>query len=130
VTATDHPLVAVVDDEAGVRTMLRRVLRQADFEVAVFASGEDFIASLALRVPACVILDVHMPGLSGFDVKSRLRAMGCDVPAIFITASDDRALDRSVLDAGGVLLLRKPFASDRLLETVNVALRGASPGMS
>ena len=129
-TATDHPLVAVVDDEAGVRTMLRRVLRQADFEVAVYASGEDFLASLALRVPACVILDIHMPGLSGFDVKSRLRAVGCDVPAIFITASDDRALDRSVLDAGGVLLLRKPFASDRLLETVNVALRGASPGMS
>ena len=129
-TGTDHPLVAVVDDEAGVRTMLRRVLRQADFEVAVFASGEDFLASLALRVPACVILDIHMPGLSGFDVKSRLHAMGCDVPAIFITASDDRALDRWVLDAGGVLLLRKPFASDRLLETVNVALRGASPGMS
>ena len=67
---TDHPLVAVVDDEAGVRTMLRRVLRQADFEVAVFASGEDFLASLALRVPACVILDVHMLGLSGFYASS------------------------------------------------------------
>ena len=120
----------MVDDEGGVRTMLRRVLRQADFEVAAFASGEDFLASLPLRVPACVILDVHMPGLSGFDVKSQLRAMGCDVPAIFITASDDRALDRSVLDAGGVLLLRKPFASDRLLETVTVALRGAFPDVS
>lgn len=129
-TGTDQPLVAVVDDESGVRTMLRRVLRQADYEVAAFASGEDFLDSLALRVPACVILDVHMPRLSGFDVKSRLRAMGCDVPAIFITASDDRTLDRSVLDAGGVLLLRKPFPSERLLEAVNAALRGASTGMS
>ena len=108
---TGRHFIAVVDDQGGVRTMLRRVLRQADFEVAAFASGEDFLASLPLRVPACVILDVHMPGLSGFDMNSQLRAMGYDVPAIFITASDDRALDRSVLDAGGVLLLRKPFAS-------------------
>ena len=108
--------------------MLGRVLRHADYEVAAFASGEDFLASLALRVPACVILDVHMPGLSGFDVKSRLRAMGCDVPAIFITASDDRALDRSVLDAGGALaaaqaVCERPAAGRQL----NVALRGASP---
>ena len=110
--------------------MLGRVLRHADYEVAAFASGEDFLASLALRLPACVILDVHMPGLSGFDVKSRLRATNRDVPAIFITASDDRTLDRSVLDLGGLSLLRKPFASDRLLEALSAALRGSATGVS
>src|SRR5262245_67840 len=94
--------------------MLRRVLRQANYEVAAFASGEDFLASLAVRVPACVILDVHMPGLSGFDVLAQLRSTGRIVPAVLITASDDRGLDRAVRDAGGVALLHKPFASDEL----------------
>jgi FixJ family two-component response regulator len=130
VTSTDRPLIAVVDDEAGVRTMLRRVLRHADYEVAAFASGEDFLASLAAHVPGCVVLDVHMPGLSGLEAHSRMRSLGFAVPAIFITASDDRTLDHKVLDAKGVALLRKPFPSDRLLEAVDSALRGGSTGMS
>ena len=120
--ANERAAIAVVDDEAGVRTMVRRVLRQANYEVAAFPSGDDFLASLAVRVPACVILDVHMPGLSGFDVLAQLRTTGRIVPAVLITASDDRALDRAVLDAGGVALLHKPFASDELLETVNATL--------
>lgn len=128
-TGTGQALIAVVDDEAGVRTMLRRVLRHADYEVAAFASGEELLASLAARVPACVVLDIHMPGLSGLEVQLRMRGLGFAVPAIFITASDDRTLDRAVLDAGGVALLRKPFPSDRLLEAVNAALRDASTGL-
>ena len=121
-TVTVQPLIAVVDDEAGVRTMLRRVLRLADFDVAAFASGEAFLGSLADRVPACVVLDVHMPEMSGFDVKSRLLAMGRDVPTVFITASDDRILDRAVRDARGTALLRKPFASSELLDAVRATL--------
>ena len=127
VTGTAQPLIAVIDDEAGVRTMLRRVLRHADYEVAAFASGEEFLASLSARVPACVILDVRMPGLTGFETHTRMRSQGFAAPAIFITASEDHALDRAVADADGVALLRKPFASDRLLEAVDRALRG---GMS
>lgn len=126
---TADPLIAVVDDEAGVRTMLRRVLRQADYDVAAFASGEDLLASLAARVPACVVLDVHMPGLSGFEVESRLRAMGHSIPVVFITASEDRALDQRARDAHGAALLRKPFGSDVLLAAVATALRHA-PGSS
>jgi FixJ family two-component response regulator len=127
VTDTAQPFIAVVDDEAGVRTMLRRVLRHADYEVAVFASGEDFLASLATHTPACVILDVHMPGLSGLEAHARMRSQGFAVPAIFITASEDRTLDRAVQDAGGVALLRKPFPSNGLLETVDRALCASGP---
>jgi FixJ family two-component response regulator len=130
VTSKRQQLIAVVDDEAGVRTMLRRVLRHAEYEVAAFASGEDFLAALAACVPACVVLDVHMPGLSGFETQSRMRSLGFAVPAVFITASEDRALDRAAREAGGVALLRKPFASDRLLEAVDAALRGTATGMS
>ena len=117
------PAIAVVDDEAPVRTMLRRVLRLAGYEVAAFASGEEFLSSLAERVPACVLLDVHMPQLSGFDVQSRLSAMHADVPVIFITASDDPALEKLVLEAKGLELLRKPFSSERLLSAVAAALK-------
>ena len=116
-------VIAVVDDEASVRTMLGRVLRLADYEVAAFASGEEFLASLPERIPACVLLDVHMPGLSGLDTQSRLRATHSDIPVIFITASDDPGLDQLVLEAHGLDLLRKPFASERLLGAVAAALK-------
>ena len=114
--------IAVVDDEASVRTMLGRLLRLADYEVAAFTCGEEFIAALDKRRPDCVILDVHMPGLSGLDVQSRLSAAHVNIPVIFITASDDLALDRTVKEAGGIRLLRKPFASDDLLQAIGVAL--------
>ncbi len=118
------PYVAVVDDEASVRTALGRLLRLADYEVAAFASGEAFLASLATRRPDCAIIDIHMDGLSGFDVRRRgSRAAHGDVPVVFITASDDAALDRSVAEAGGVTLLRKPFSNDALVEAVGAALR-------
>ena len=120
--------IAVVDDEAPVRTMLGRLLRLADYEVASFACGDEFIASLPTRRPDCIILDVHMPGLSGFDVQSRISAAGIDIPVVFITASDDLALDAKVRQAGGVKLLRKPFSNDILLEAVGAALQGKPSG--
>ena len=121
--ASADSFIAVVDDESPVRTMLGRVLRLADYRVNAFASGEEFLASLIGRLPACAILDVHMPGLSGLDVHAHMRATRIEVPVVFITASDDPALDRLVLEAGAVGLLRKPFSSDELLEAVGAALR-------
>ena len=120
---SDGPYVAVVDDEASVRTALGRLLRLADYEVAAFASGDAFLASLAARLPACAVIDIHMDGLSGFETKARLAAAHGDVPVVFITASDDAALERSVADAGGVTLLRKPFSNDALIEAVDTALK-------
>jgi FixJ family two-component response regulator len=117
------PLIAVVDDEAPVRAMLGRVLRLADYEVVAFGSGEEFLDSLTTRVPACVILDVHMPGLSGFDAAARLRGARREVPIVFITASDDAALDKAASVAGGSVLLRKPFPADTLLAEIDAALR-------
>jgi FixJ family two-component response regulator len=116
------PLIAVVDDEAPVRTMLRRALRFAGFEVATFASGEEFLDALPNRLPACAILDVHLPGLSGLEVERRVRAQRVRVPVVLITASDDPALDRSAAAAGAIRLLRKPFSTDALLAAVRCAV--------
>lgn len=123
-----HPLIAVVDDEASVRTMLRRALRLADYEVAEYASGEAFLQSRPARMPVCVILDLHLQGLSGLAVAQRLRAGGPHLPFILITASDDPAIDAAAAEAGAVRLLRKPFSTDVLLAAVRdaeaMAMRG------
>ena len=102
--------------------MLRRVLHLADYEVATFESGEDFLRSLEFKVPACVILDVHMPRLSGLDVQSRLRTSHSRVPIVLISASTDPVLDKVVLQTDVVKLLRKPFFSSELLDAVSDAL--------
>jgi FixJ family two-component response regulator len=125
-----EPCIAIVDDEAPVCVALGRLLRLADYEVATFGSGEEFLASLATRHPACVVLDVNMPGLSGFEVQSRLCASHIGLPVVFITASDDRTPAEAALKLGGVRLLRKPFSNDELLEAVGAALHRVPPGAS
>ncbi len=120
-----HPYayIALVDDEACMRTALCRLLRLADFEVIAFPSGEAFLASLGARRPDCMILDMHMPGLSGLDVQARLRAAHIKIPVVFMTAADDLALDQVVQEAGGARLLRKPFSDAELLRAIGAALR-------
>ena len=116
------PFIAVVDDEVSVRTALGRLLRLADYHVAAFGSGDAFLASMAAHRFDCVILDLHMPGMSGLDVQVRLRK-DFDVPVVFITASDDVGLGQTSLAAGAVRLLRKPFSNDALLDAVRLALQ-------
>ena len=114
--------VALVDDEAPVRVALGRLLRLADFTVLAFASGEAFLDSLAERLPDCVLLDLHLPGLTGLQVQARLRESGLRLPLVFITASDDAELARQALDAGGLCVLHKPFGNEALLDAVRLAL--------
>ena len=87
----------------------------------MFGSGEEFLVSLTAWRADCAILDVHMPGLSGFDIRARLCAAHIDLPVVFITASDDIALDQAAIHAGGALL-RKPFPNTALLDVVEAAL--------
>jgi FixJ family two-component response regulator len=112
-----------VDDDAAVRLALGRLLRIAGYEVGSFESGAELLESLAARPPDCLILDVHLPGLSGFEIQARLRSCGFDPPAVFITAAEDPGLADKVKEAGGVRLLRKPFSNEVLVEAVTAALR-------
>ncbi|MEJ8852492.1 response regulator transcription factor [Variovorax rhizosphaerae] len=104
-------LIAVVDDESAIRTMLARVLRLAQIRVAQFSSGELLMATLPAHLPACVIIGVHMPGMTGLEVLSRMRSADLQVPDVLITASDDVSLPRLASEAGATQLLRKPFSS-------------------
>jgi FixJ family two-component response regulator len=116
------PFIAVVDDESAVRSMLGRLLRLANYQVSAFSSGGEFLASLNDHSPACAIVDINMPELSGLEVQSRMRAAHIRVPVVLITAVQDPAFEQSAADVGAVTLLRKPFSSDELLRAVDVAL--------
>jgi FixJ family two-component response regulator len=116
--------IALVDDEAPVRVALGRLLRLANYEVFAYATGEEFLAGLAECRPDCALLDVHLPGLTGLEVQTRLRSGHSHLPVVFITASEDPAVDRDVAEAGGAgRLLRKPFSNDELLASITAAMR-------
>ena len=117
-----RPLVAVVDDEASIRKALRRLLNASDLDCVLYASGREFLDSLRERVPDCVVLDLHMPGLTGLDVARELQGGVAKVPAIIITAHDDPENRTQCLSAGVSDYLRKPLESTVLLQAVEKAM--------
>src|SRR6266849_6300849 len=88
---SEHPLIAVVDDDASVRGALQRLLRLEGFRTVVFASAEDFLHAGQLQETACLIVDVRMPRMSGLELQRQLATTHCPIPLIFITAHGDVA---------------------------------------
>jgi FixJ family two-component response regulator len=119
-------LVAIVDDEESVRKALRRLFRSVGMEVDTFSSGQEFLASLADRQPDCLLLDYHMPGLTGIEVQQQLVDQGYDVPAIVLTAHDQPGLDAKLLDAGIAAYFTKPVDDRELLEAIAKAVSRAN----
>jgi len=115
-------LMAVIDDDASVRKALARLLHACGYEVKVFASGAEFLESSQAEAPDCMVLDVHMPSVSGLDVQAALLERGMDVPIIFITAYDDNALRARALQQGAVAYLRKPLTEQALLAAIATAV--------
>jgi FixJ family two-component response regulator len=112
------PLIAVVDDEASVRKALGRLLRAAGFESHPFASGHDFLQACHKYPPDCVVLDMHMPGMSGLEVLRRMNDSGLFLPMVLITADDEQGRCQRLLDAGAVAWLRKPVDGPQLIQSV------------
>ena len=119
-------LIAVVDDDESVRRATRRLLRAAGFEAETYASGTEFLEAIKHSRPSCVIVDLHMPGMSGLEVQSRLAVSGFEIPVLFITAYDDPGARDRALQAGAVSYLRKPFTEEALLQAIDSAISGAS----
>lgn len=115
-------LVAIVDDEEPIRKALKRLLRSAGMNVETFPSGVEFLESLATQLPDCVVLDLHMPAINGFDVQARLAQSGVNVPVVIITGHDsDETRDRA-LSGFPVAYLRKPVNDQALLDAIELAL--------
>ena len=116
------PYVAIVDDEEPVRKALKRLLRASGLEAESFASGKDFLEASALREPDCVLLDLHMPRMSGLQVLRALQAARRALPTVIITAHDAPETREQCLAAGAAAYLRKPFEEHELLDTITAAL--------
>ena len=113
--------IAVVDDEEAVRRALQRLMLSVGFTVKTFGAGADFLASLGTHSPDCVVLDLHMPEMSGFDVQAQLQSSGYDVPVVIITGHDTPGSEERAIRAGAVAYLRKPVDDKLLLEAVVAA---------
>jgi FixJ family two-component response regulator len=116
-------LIAVVDDEEAVRLALARMLRASQFEVNAYASGPEFLESLASAVPDCVVLDFQMPGMTGREVQRALTLAGQRVPVVVVTAHDQPALREQCLADGAVAYLAKPLRRDILIQAIDSAVR-------
>ncbi len=115
-------LIAVVDDDVSVRRALARLLRAAGYRTETFADAEAFLAHLATHRPACLILDVRMPGMSGLELHDHLIAERRAIPTVFITGHGDSRMAARAIAAGAAGFLLKPFEDEQLLEAVGGAV--------
>ncbi len=119
----ERPIVYVVDDDPSVRRALVRLIRAAGLDAAASESARDFLASDHSRRPACLVLDVRLPGMSGPELQRRIAASEPDLRVVVITAHVDDPLRRQILETGAVAFLTKPFDDEELLEAIDRALR-------
>jgi FixJ family two-component response regulator len=120
--STEKLLIAVVDDEENVRRALQRLFRSAGMDVETFPSGAEFLEALKTREPDCVVLDLHMPGVNGFEVQARFTEAAISVPVIVITGHDTEESRCRALGAGAFAYLRKPVDDEILLEAIQAAV--------
>ena len=116
-------LVVIVDDDESVRESLPHLLTELGFAAQAFASAEDFLASDVVWQTRCLILDIAMPGMSGFGLQEELSRRRCAIPIVFITAHEDETVRPRLLEFGAVDCLFKPFSGQALRDAVRTALR-------
>jgi FixJ family two-component response regulator len=114
-------LIAVIDDDDSFRIALRESLCSLGYDAHGFASAEEFLAGGGAEPYDCVITDIHMPRMSGFDLKRELVAHDVSVPVIMTTADDEPELEAGAAAVGAVSLLRKPFEAEILTECLERA---------
>ena len=119
-----QPVVAVLDDEPEMRKALRRLLAPRGLRVEEYASGDEFLATLGSCPMDCILLDLQMPGLNGFEVLETLRAHQIPVPVIVITAHDELGTAERVRSLGAFAYFKKPVERDSLLLAIAEAMAG------
>jgi FixJ family two-component response regulator len=120
--STAQRRISIVDDDASIREALTSLMRAVRYNVDSFGSAEEFLASGLANEIACLILDVYLPGMDGFELQSRLRTDGHGVPIIFITAHADEGSRRRALENGAVDLLGKPVRREILFKALHSAI--------
>ena len=120
--ATPEAAVFVVDDDTSVREALRGLLRSAGFVVETFGSAQEFLARPPSDLPACLVLDVGLPDLSGLDLQQRMAQLNREMPIVFITGHGDVPTSVRAMKAGAIEFLTKPFGERQLLDAIRQAI--------
>src|SRR3954451_15267570 len=120
-------VVAIVDDDSSVRSALTRLIRSCGFQVESFSSGGEFLRSIDDHEPDCVVLDVNMPEMNGWEVQSHLSRANADIPVIVISGEQDPGALARAKRNGAQHYLRKPVDADLLLGAIRNAI--ASRGL-
>ena len=115
--------IAIVDDDASVRKALRRLMKTAGYDAIAFKSAEVFLESEAKDHSNCLILDVHLPGMSGLELLAKLTQAGSPCPIVFISAFDDESAREQAINRGAISFLPKPLDGEVLLEVIGNAVR-------
>jgi len=116
-------MVFAVDDDASMREALARLFRSIGMRAQVFASARDFLTYQRPDAPACLVLDVRLPELSGLDLQRELATTNFAIPIIFITGHGDIPMSVQAMKAGAVEFLTKPFRDQELLDAIHEAIR-------
>ena len=119
---TSDAIVFVIDDDESMREALKSLIRSVGLSIETFASAHEFLQSRRPDIPACLILDVRMPGLSGLDLQRELSEANINIPIIFITGHGDIPMSVRAMKAGAVEFLTKPFRDQDLLDAIQQAL--------
>jgi FixJ family two-component response regulator len=119
--AFDKRQIFIVDDDESVCRALKLLMMTYGFVVDVFSSAEIFFSAIPNSAPGCLILDIHLPGINGWDAKKRLRESGSDRSVIMITADKEEGLTERAFKAGAIGLLQKPFRDLELVNLINRA---------
>lgn len=117
-----QPVVLVVDDDIEIRESLRDLFSSVDLETVTFASTRELLDSQLPDRPACLVLDLRLPGSSGLDLQKHLNQMGAQIPIVFLTGHADVSTSVRAMKAGAVDFLPKPFRDQELLDAVMAAL--------
>jgi FixJ family two-component response regulator len=116
------PVVVVVDDDSSFRNFLTRLVSTIGLKVVPFASAEEFLAAPLPDGPACLVLDVQMPGLSGLDLQRQMTQGGRTLPIVFMTGHGDIPMTVEAMKAGAVGFLSKPFRNQDMLDAIREGL--------
>jgi FixJ family two-component response regulator len=116
------PIVFVVDDDPSVRRAIKRLIGSVGLQVEPFGSAQEFLQSTRPDVPACLVLDIRLPGINGLDFQRQLAEANIHIPIVFITGHGDIPMSVRAMKAGAVEFLTKPFRDQDLLDAVQVAL--------
>ena len=122
VSTADDQIVYVIDDDQDVRNMLYSLFRSVGQRVEVFASAAEWLQHPLPAVPSCLVLDIRLPRLSGFDLQAELSRLGIMIPVIFMTAHGDIPMSVKAMKAGAIDFLTKPFRHQEMLDAVTAAL--------